>query len=113
VAKSEITFTSSTTGGPGLVAGKIGTNFGIAEANAQGSLTNGAGVKAEASVVSISGTVKVGSFSITGTINGVSVGAQVSLTSRSASVGANLGVGADLSISWGSQSLTKVSAEAK
>jgi RHS repeat-associated protein len=108
--KTELSFTSNPNGGPGLAEGKVNVNFGTADAGAHIG-TDGAGAKAEASVLSFSGTVKLGSITMTGTVNAVGAGAQASLTSRGASLGATFLVGADVSIQWGSRTIASKSAE--
>jgi hypothetical protein len=71
--------------------------------------TDGVSAKAEASVVSFSGSVKLGSVTVTGSVNVVAAGGQLSITSRGVSVGANELVGADLSIQWGGRDVKTVS----
>jgi hypothetical protein len=108
---SKLNFSSDPHGGPGLVNGTVGLTSFTAGANASAG-TNGVSARAEASVVSFSGTLNVGRITVTGTVNAVSAGGQFQVSSNVAALGLNALVGADLKIQWSNTTVASVSGEA-
>jgi RHS repeat-associated protein len=110
--KTEMNFSSNPDGTKGAVNGQITNNFLTAAASANVG-TSGVVVKAEAELVTFSGSVNIGSLTFTGSVCAACAGAQAQLGSNGVAAGLEPGlVGANLKVQWGSTTVFNKKADA-